>query len=145
MAALDWPPLWTLFHVGLAYLASLAIHFNSPFLTVLGAHVVLVAVLFAVWAAFVMWRARTTVIPRKDPSALVTKGPFAVSRNPIYLADIVAVVGFALLFGQPFAAVLAVPLYVVLDRRFAAPEEARLAAIFGDAFDAYRAKVRRWV
>lgn len=145
MAALDWPPVWTLFHVVMAYLVSVLFSWDSPFLMILGAHVVLVAVLFAVWAAFTMRRARTTVIPRRDPSALVTGGPFAFTRNPIYVADLVAVVGFALIFGQPFAAILAVPLFLVLDRRFAGPEEARLAELFGEAFDDYRAKVRRWV
>ena len=40
----------------------------------------------AVWALVVMGRAKTNVDPYRPTTALVTSGPFAFTRNPIYLA-----------------------------------------------------------
>lgn len=129
-------------------LAALVAHyfsFDLGVLPVLGWVLMAVAVALTVAAALAMLRAKTPVLPRRNPSTLVTSGVFSVSRNPIYLADILVLVGWCLAIGQPLAAVLAYPLYWVLDRRFAAPEERRLTALFGDEFATYASRVRRWL
>ena len=90
-------------------------------------------------------RHHTTVLPHKAASALVTSGPFRISRNPIYLGDALILAGL-ILWWQAWAMVWLLPAFVVvIDRRFVRPEEARLRATFGAAFDAYAARVRRWL
>jgi hypothetical protein len=78
------------------------------------------------WRWTEMARARTTVIPRRDPSALVTAGFSAWSRNPIYLADALILTGAILWLD----AVLALPLLFsfvwLIQTRFIRDEEARL-------------------
>jgi len=145
LKALDWPPVWTLAHMALAYAAAAAWSFELTELRLTGVLIMALAILLAAFAAFTLWRAGTTVVPGREPSALVTGGPYRLSRNPIYLADVLVLGGWCLALGQPLAAVLMWPLFRVLDTRFAAPEERRLAATFGAAFLAYARRVRRWL
>jgi protein-S-isoprenylcysteine O-methyltransferase Ste14 len=90
-------------------------------------------------------RARTTVVPHRVPSALVTGGVFRLSRNPIYLADVMALMALALWVGAPGAVILVAGFVRVLHLRFIIPEEARMRAAFGEAYDAFAARTRRWI
>lgn len=95
------------------------------------------------------WRrlrsAGTPVRADEEPRKLVTDGPYARSRNPMYLAGALILLGSAPLLGAatPF---LVVPAYVWLaDRRFLPAEERTLEARFGEAYRSYRERVPRWV
>lgn len=145
MRHLNYPPLWTVLHMALAWAtARVAAPLGDGWASV-GWVVVGLAVALAAWAAATMRRARTTVVPHREATALVTGGPFALVRHPIYLADLLALAGWCLVVGQPLALALAVPLWAVLDRLFVRPEEARLAATFCARFEAWRKRVPRWV
>ena len=139
----DYPPVWlALFAVG-GWLAGRI----WPFTLLRGPGLGLVAmgaVLMAV-AAWTMMRAGATVNPTREPTALVSHGVFARSRNPIYLADAVILLGLCLMW-QPLAAMVLVPLFVrVIDRRFIAREEAWLRARDAAAFQEWAARTRRWI
>ncbi|WP_422072683.1 methyltransferase family protein [Tranquillimonas rosea] len=96
-------------------------------------------------AVLEMRRRRTTPLPHLMPSALVRTGVFRVSRNPIYLGDLLLLAGAGLALGS-WLALLAVPVLAwLLDRRFIRPEEERLRTAFGHDFERYRAGVRRWI
>ena len=111
----------------------------------LGALPLATAAALAVLAEWRFWRVRTPVLPNRNPRSLVTSGVFAVSRNPMYLAMALAMVGLWLLLGSLSPGVM-VPLFVmVIDRLFVRREERRLEAIFGQAFRDYRRRVRRWI
>lgn len=97
------------------------------------------------WSALAFWRARTTIIPHMAPSALVETGPYRYSRNPIYLADLIILGGWALSLGTPVALVLLVPFYAVLLWIFILPEERRLTEHLGRPYTDYCARVRRWI
>ncbi len=100
-------------------------------------------VMIAAVATMVAWK--TTVVPRRDPSALVTGGVFRFSRNPIYLGDAMILCG-AILWWDTLWALPLVPIFVVvIQSRFILGEEARLSAGFGAEFDAYKARTRRWI
>jgi protein-S-isoprenylcysteine O-methyltransferase Ste14 len=90
-------------------------------------------------------RRRTTVKPFEESAALVTSGVYGWSRHPMYLGFVLLVLGVALLLGSltPFALVLGLP--VVLEALYMRTEERMLAARFGDAWTAYRSRVRRWL
>lgn len=102
------------------------------------------ALLFAS-AAFEFARARTTIIPHRYPSRLITTGVFGLTRNPIYLADLLILAGVSLLMGWPQGLVLVPVLGWILSRRFIRPEEARLRETFGEAFEDYAERTRRWI
>jgi protein-S-isoprenylcysteine O-methyltransferase Ste14 len=90
-------------------------------------------------------RARTTIVPRETPAALVTGGIFRFSRNPIYLGDALVLAGVVLWWDVPLAAPLVLLFILVIQTRFILAEEAVLRATFGPAFDAWAARTRRWI
>ena len=143
--ALDLPPLITLGHMAAALLLSRVWSFHLPGQSSAGIFLILLAVVLACAAAITLYLAKTPVLPHRDPTALVTRGPFAFSRNPIYLAMVLALIGWCLYVGQPLATLLALPLYKILDVRHARPEENRLEAEFGDAYRRYAARVPAWL
>ena len=97
------------------------------------------------WAAFVMTRARTTVVPHLRASTLVTSGPFRMSRNPIYLGDALILAGLMLRWGAWWTLPLVALFIFIITQRFILSEEARLTEDFGPAFDAWCQKTRRWL
>ena len=99
-----------------------------------------------VWCfALFVRRGRGTPAPYDPPRALVTAGPYAVSRNPMYvclwlvLAGEVAATGSGSLAAWALAVVAANVLFVRLY------EEPTLARLFGREYEAYRARVPRWL
>lgn len=91
--------------------------------------------------------ARTTTNPMKPDSAstLVTGGIYARTRNPMYLGFVLVLLGWGA-YLQSLASILLLPAFVLYMSRFQiGPEERILTELFGEAFAAYRAKVRRWL
>lgn len=92
-----------------------------------------------------MSRARTTILPHKGSAHLVTTGPFAVTRNPIYVGNTLFLLGIGLTVGIAWLVLMA-PLAAFLTQKLAIePEERHLEARFGKAFRDYRKRVRRWI
>jgi protein-S-isoprenylcysteine O-methyltransferase Ste14 len=92
-------------------------------------------------------RARTTVNPLKprESSALVTRGVYRWTRNPMYLGMLIVLVAWALLMAN-WLAFIGLPLFIVFINRFQiGPEERVLRERFGAQFDDYCARVRRWL
>ena len=90
---------------------------------------------------------RTTINPLRPESAqhLVDTGAFALSRNPIYLADALLLLAWWLWLGD-YALGLGVLGFVVwMDRVQIRAEERALQVRFGDAYVAYCDRVRRWL
>lgn len=86
----------------------------------------------------------TTILPRETPSRLISTGVYAWSRNPIYLADTILFAGIIILCD--LGALVLVPVFAaVLYLRFIKGEEAACADAFGAEWDAYAARVRRWL
>lgn len=110
-----------------------------------GNALIVAGVALMVLAAARMLHARTTIIPHEAPAALVTGGIFALTRNPIYLGDVLVLLGLVLRWDALIALPLVPVLGLVLQKRFILPEEGRLRAAFGAAFKAYGARTRRWI
>jgi len=130
--------------VCLHYLLPGAQLFGSP-IRYLGALPVVAGLGFMLWAAFLFRRAGTTIKPFQESSALIVTGPYRVSRNPIYLAMVIILLGVGILLGSavPF---VAIPLFAVLiARRVIRWEEFALKRTFGQAYRDYGTKVRRWL
>lgn len=88
---------------------------------------------------------RTTVIPHARPCRLITQGPFAISRNPLYIALTAAYCGTALLVACPWPLLLLPGPVAILNSVIIPFQESRLREIFGDAFAGYCRHVRRWL
>lgn len=146
--ALDMPPVWLVLFVVLARIQAVnwpVAQVEVPLVDLAAGVMVGAGVLLMGLALMEMRRARTTIIPHMEADALVTTGVFNRSRNPIYLGDALILTGLILRWDAVLALPL-IPIFVwLLERRFILPEEARLAARFGPAYDAYAGRVRRWL
>jgi protein-S-isoprenylcysteine O-methyltransferase Ste14 len=78
------------------------------------------------------------------PERLVTSGPFAWCRNPMYLGHIVFLLGLTLTLQSAFAAVITVATAVWFQFRVRR-DETRLRERFGGLYEEYSARVRRWI
>jgi protein-S-isoprenylcysteine O-methyltransferase Ste14 len=76
---------------------------------------------------------------------LVTDGPFAYMRNPIYVGTILLGFGMAALIGDPLAFLLAAIAFFVLYMAIVPAEEEFLGRQFGAAYAHYRAEVPRFL
>jgi protein-S-isoprenylcysteine O-methyltransferase Ste14 len=97
------------------------------------------------WALGLFRRRGTTFEPFGQPAALVTTGPYRISRNPMYLGMLLVMVGGALLAGSAPALVAPVGFVLTMNATQIPQEEAALEAAFGPAYRTYRRRVRRWL
>lgn len=117
----------------------------GPPLPEFGAMLLFVALALIGWALLVMVRAGNDPRPDKPDTTMVEAGPFRFSRNPIYLGFLLAMLGFALRWGDLWGWVALAAGHFLLDRLVVAKEEAYLTTRFGAAYEAYRGRVRRWI
>ena len=97
------------------------------------------------WALVTLAQHRTALLPGGATTTVIDSGPFARSRNPLYVGLLVGSAGVALVAGSAWALV-ALPLEWALLRWGAVvPEERYLTAKFGAAYTDYTGRVRRWV
>ena len=89
--------------------------------------------------------AATPVQGTKPASTLVTSGIHGWSRNPIYLGMVLLYGGIGLAVRSPWVLILMLPLAVTIRYGVVAREEAYLQRRFGDAYQRYKARVRRWL
>lgn len=99
----------------------------------------------ALIAAWSFYRHRTTIHVGHAASTLMTSGPYAFSRNPIYLAMIIVSLGIGVFFDVIWVLPMLVLAVWYLRRNVIDLEEIFLEAKFGDDYIAYKQRVRRWM
>jgi len=118
---------------------------HGPLLWIAGGAIAAASGAIALWARNVMKRAKTTLNPYKVASSIITDGPFAYTRNPMYLALLMLYATLALILDSLWMP-LAGALYFVLMQFGVIPvEEQALRDKFGAEYEEYTKKVRRWV
>ena len=98
-----------------------------------------------VWAMLTMARAHTNILPNRAADRLVEAGPFAFTRNPIYLGNTLVMIGVGVVWNSLWFAGFAVIAAALVQRLAIVREEAHLALLFGDQWSAYAARVPRWI
>ncbi len=139
----------------LIFLASLALGYGlhalapvslplAPLFKAAGALALGTGLALILWASSTLSRAGTAILPHHAARRLVTTGPFAWSRNPIYLGEALIISGFGGVEGALGYLVAAVVFVAAMTQFAITREEAHLAARFGPEWEAYAARVRRW-
>jgi len=90
-------------------------------------------------------RAKTTPIPHKPVATLVVHGPYRYSRNPMYAGLTAVYLGLVLALDRLWPLAFLPLVLAVLVFAVVLPEERYLESRFGDAYRAYRARVRRFL
>ena len=143
------PPIWTLIYLLVCAAISWALgwpRFPGAPLMMLGVALTVLAFIPPIWAFMLFRRAGTEVNPTSPTNrALVIDGPFQFTRNPMYLGLVTLSLGIALWVGT--WPMLFAPIAVFATANFVhIPfEEAKMRRQFGADYDAYVARVRRWV
>lgn len=143
-----YPPFW----FGLAIVAMWALHRFAPGyrwlegpLRISGALPFVFGLGLGIGGSAIFTRAGTTIKPFQESSALVTKGPFRYSRNPMYLGMVLGLVGIGIFMGT-LTPLLVIPAFVwKITTGFIRHEEGMLEAAFGDEYREYKGRVRRWI
>ena len=78
------------------------------------------------------------------PERVIDTGPYALTRNPMYLGHMVFLAGLTMLTRSPYAAAVLTTVVPWFDER-AAHDERRLEMAFGEEYAAYRERVPRWL
>ena len=85
------------------------------------------------------------MVPTQASTALVAAGPYAITRNPIYIGFVLVFLGFAIVLTSVWLLLLLIPVLAILQRGVVEREEAYLEGKFGDAYRKYKARVPRWL
>ncbi len=142
------PPVFFL----LAVVSMVALHFLAPIerywsfpAALVGVVPLVIGTALNVASDQLFIRHRTTIKPFEKSTVLVTTFPFSITRNPMYVGITLMLLGIALLLGTLSPLVPAVIFPIIMDRQFIGAEERMLAIEFGDEWERYRERVRRWL
>ena len=138
------PPAIHLVAIALGFLLQWAAPVPIGGTRIPGYLLVALALALMIWSVIVMSRAGTTPNPTRPTTALVTHGPFRLTRNPMYLAWEILIVGVGVAAHAPWVILMAVPAAFVTRRLVIDKEERYLAAKFGPEYQDYKTHVRRW-
>jgi protein-S-isoprenylcysteine O-methyltransferase Ste14 len=153
-------PLRLLLHIPvpwvyvLSYLIGVVLEVAWPFdahamktlrgLGIAGGVVFCIGIALAAWGWITFRRARTTTVPGRASSQLVTWGPYRFCRNPMYVGLTIAYLGEAGIQRQLWPVIL-LPLTLAYINWVVIPvEEAKLREVIGEEYEQYRRRVRRW-
>lgn len=75
---------------------------------------------------------------------LVTDGLFSHSRNPMYVGNILLIIGMSILSNSLFAVLFMIPLFIFIYQAIVRAEENYLSNSYGTGFDIYCSQVNRW-
>ena len=145
---IPWPPILfgtaAIAAVGLGMMLPGPDWLRAPTLAIIGWCVVIAGLVLDAAAMATMARHRANILPHRAATALVTGGPFAWSRNPIYLGNTIAMSGAAGRNQGLAKASAALVAALAVTRLAILREEAHLAARFGAAWEAYCRQTGRW-
>jgi protein-S-isoprenylcysteine O-methyltransferase Ste14 len=111
----------------------------------LGIAVVVLAGALLVWCVLVFRAQRTPLEPWKATKVIVDDGPFAYSRNPVYLGFILLQVGIGLWSDRLAVVALVVVPTLMIARMVVPREEVYLRRKFGQVYGDYCTRVGRWL
>ena len=111
----------------------------------IGAVLTLLCAIVFVWGLVSLERKKTSIDPYTPTRAIVTNGPYRISRNPLYVSMVLGYLGAAVWTAAPATLVLLPVALLVLHYGVIAREERYLEAKFGDEYREYKRRVRRWL
>lgn len=112
-------------------------HLAAPVMFLAGAFLVGIATIGRIWCA-------AYIAGYKD-GTLITIGPYSMCRNPLYLFNLIGVLGMGLATLSWSFTLLFVALFALIYPAVIRAEEERLRRLHGKAFDSYRREVPRFV
>src|SRR5687768_11358914 len=125
--------------IGLHLAIPVRLHPNRWLRRLLGWAALAAGVLLVGWAV-----AAAGEVEIEEPNALISTGPYALSRNPMYLAWTLLMIGAELLVNTAWMLVC-LPAALVATHRTIQQEEQQLERRFDETYRWYKARVRRYI
>ena len=143
-----YPPIWLVFGLIAIFVLDRFLplaRFTGNFAMGLGGFAIIIGLMLLVHAAGMFKTAETDLVPFQNVTSLVTTGVYRVTRNPMYLGMALILLGVACTTGIA-SGLLVTPVFMaIIEFRFIRPEEQMLLGIFGEEFETYCSRVRRWL
>ena len=142
------PPIWVILILAGLYYASdvFALDLGEWRHQRAGAIIVLLGLALPIVGTIHFIAAGTQVVPTSATNnKLVVNGLYRFTRNPMYLGLVIASLGAAILLGRPLLYLTPFLVFAMANWGFIPYEEAKMRRQFGDEFDAYCKRVRRWI
>ncbi|MFO7301151.1 MAG: isoprenylcysteine carboxylmethyltransferase family protein [Acidobacteriota bacterium] len=141
------PPLWALLFLVAGWLSGRLLGLPSVVRApMIGTMLIVAGIGLSAWGRRTFDRAGTEVMPTSPVnSVLVTHGPFAYTRNPMYLGILIVLAGFALCIGTLTAWAAVVVFFLWVNFVSVPYEEAKMERQYGERFREYTRRVRRWI
>jgi protein-S-isoprenylcysteine O-methyltransferase Ste14 len=113
----------------------------------MAAMITLIGLVFDIGGTIAFRRARTTLNPLRPEKtrSLVTEGVYRFSRNPMYVGMLLILLAGVVFLAAPLTVLGPLTFFLYVERLQITPEERAMSKLFGAEFDAYRARVRRWL
>ena len=118
---------------------------QSPIFLGLELSLIVGSAVVSLWALRVLSALNTSADPGQPTSALAESGPFAFSRNPLYLSLTWLQLGLGLVLEWPWLWITLIVVMGLMTHGVVDREEQYLEAKFGVQYLNYRARVRRWI
>jgi protein-S-isoprenylcysteine O-methyltransferase Ste14 len=142
------PVLIILLGIGLNYVwpIDLALAISKPLRFWIGGAIVVSAMLgLGGWSILIMRRDGQSENPWKPTFNIIDRGPFRLTRNPMYLQMVLVCLGVGIALTNWWLLLLTPLCGWLLQRLAIIPEEDYLEQKFGDSYLAYKERVRRWL
>ena len=98
-----------------------------------------------IWADQIFKKNKTTIKPNEKPSTFIQTGPYKISRNPMYLGVTLLLIGAGFILGSITSFIGFILFVILVEIIFIPEEEKNMSELFGEEFEAYKKKVRRWI
>ena len=119
---------------------------SSPAHYWIGGLIVAGAVLgLGLWPVVLFRRSGENELPWTPTNAILERGPYRLTRNPMYLMMVLACIGMAIILWNVWIVILTPVCALILNQFAIKPEEAYLERTFGESYRAYKRRVRRWI
>lgn len=142
------PPILLLIHLILVFALDWLLPLSNSipkFLEWTGYGLVLAGLGLAFRAMQQFRKVHTTLDPHGSVSAVVTDGPYRISRNPIYLGLLCSLIGIPLVLENCWGAIMSPVFVLTMNQLVIKHEEAYLEEKFKDVYISYKSRVRRWL
>ena len=98
-----------------------------------------------IWADQIFKKSQTTIKPGEKPTTFIKTGPYKFSRNPMYLGVALLLIGIGFILGSVTSFLGFILFIILIEVIFIPEEEKNLQAQFGEEYEAYKQKVRKWI
>ena len=133
-------------------LSSIILHFVFPIKKIifppyiyLGWIFIIFGAVLNIWVDLLFKKSKTTIKPFEKPAKLIVKGPFRISRHPVYLGMTSVLLGVAIVHGTLISFIFPIVFIFLLKILFIPYEEKNLEETFGEDYVDYKGRVRSWL